>query len=453
MKELYKTVAMLLAMCALILPKAHANTFSHMAPADTVYYVEGSLSELQTVMGYQSTDILIQIHKLGLSTEGKKEREEEAFVSFVYDVSTKLANHLHEIYSQLPNNPWNNDRYAFYLDGLFPVLHLSTAKASNIHASIVNDARKNALAIRTENWGGNKIWYVALNPKPDKELGLLELTMVLASDQLTLSVTSNKMPLLRKMKVLGLAPDTNSLEDDGSKFSRLVQDRSKQGTHGFVSTLNLGRMLVANPTTTAGVDLTIYFPKLAKDMAFRGNKRACTRELDELLNMAPFVIGSSRVQNVTDGVELQSNLFIDIQSLTLADHLYGLNGPLRLNDGVKSMLLDVSVAFNFTDAAWKLLQLKDYFESYSGSCPEILSLYDDIVRNVKFAEIALGTSFVEGINGLNFGVSELELNKQYPEYSSVEAYASVATINLNIIKNAAQLIPKEYGLSIPATGT
>ena len=99
MKGLYHIAAMLLAVCTLILPKAHANSlpsFSHLAPADTVYYVEGSLSELETAMGYQSTDLLIQIHKLGLSVEGKTERQQEPLLSFAYDIGVKLANYLHE---------------------------------------------------------------------------------------------------------------------------------------------------------------------------------------------------------------------------------------------------------------------------------------------------------------------------------------------------------------------
>ncbi|HCH23478.1 MAG TPA: hypothetical protein DE179_04205 [Oceanospirillaceae bacterium] len=456
MKGLYHIAAMLLAVCTLILPKAHANSlpsFSHLAPADTVYYVEGSLSELETAMGYQSTDLLIQIHKLGLSVEGKTERQQEPLLSFAYDIGVKLANYLHESYAQQSSYAWHNDRYALYLDGVFPVLHLSTAKAQAIHTAILSDARQNSLAIRTETWDENKIWYLALNAKPDQDLGLLELTMVLAGNQLTLSVTSNKMPLVRKMKVLGLVPDAKSLLDEEAILSPLASTRLQQGATGFVNIVQLGRMLVANPTTTAGIDLNLYFPALAKDLAFKQNKRACTEELDALLHMAPFLVASSNVRKVAHGVELESDLFIDIQSPILAEHLYSLNGPLRLNNTATPMLLDMSVAFNFTDMAWKLLQLKNYFESYGGSCPKIRTLFDAIVDEVKFAEIALGASFVEGINGFNFGVSELAINAQQPQSSHIEAYASVATINLNIIKNAAQLMPQEYGLSIPASGT
>ena len=456
MKGLYHIAAMLLAVCALILPKVHANsttTFSHLAPADTVYYVEGSLSELETAMGYQSTDLLIQIHKLGLSAEGKTERQQEPLFAFAYDIGVKLASYLQESYAQQPSYAWHNDRYALYLDGVFPVLHLSTAKAQAIHTAILIDARENSLAIRTETWDENKIWYLALNAKPDEDVGLLELTMVLADNQLTLSVTSNKMPLVRKMKVLGLVPDAKSLLYEEAVLSPLVQTRLQRGTTGFVNVVQLGSMLVAKPTTTAGVDLNLYFPALAKDLEFKQNKRACTEELDALLNMVPFLVASSKVRKVAHGVELESDFFIDIQSPTLAEHLYSLNGPLRLNNTATPMLLDMSVAFNFTDMAWKLLQLKNYFESYGGSCPEIRSLFDGIVDEVKFAEIALGASFVEGINGFNVGVSELDINTQQPQSSHIEAYASIATINLNIIKNAALLIPQEYGLSIPASGT
>ena len=456
MKALYNIAAMLLAVCALVLPKAHANTFStfsHMAPADTVYYVEGSLSELETAMGYESTDLLIQIHKLGLSEEGKKERQEEPFFSFVYDVGVNLASYLHETYAQLPSNTWNDDRYALYLDGVFPVIHLSTEKAQAIHASILNDALINYLPVRTETWDEKDIWYLTLHPDPAKDLGVLELAMVLSGDELTLSVTSNEMPLMRKMKVLGLVSDFKSLADDDSKFSRLVQASSEQGATGFVNTVNLARMLVANPTTTAGVDLNLYFPKLAKDLVFKENKRECAKELDELANIAPFIVASTNVHNGTDGVELQSDFYINIGSAILSEHLYSLNGPLRLNGNAAPMLLDISTAFNFTDVARKLMELQSYFESYTGTCPEIRSLYADITGEGNFAKMALGASFVEGINGLNLGVKELEINMQHPEQSNVEAYASISTMNLNIIESAAKLIPEEYNFSIPEVGT
>ena len=164
MKGLYNIAVVLVAVWALMLPKAHANsfsTFTHLAPADTVYYAEGSLSELETAMGYQSTDLLIQIHKLGLSAEGKTERQQEPLLAFAYDVAVKLANYLQESYAQQPSYAWHNDRYALYLDGVFPVLHLSTAKAQAIHTALLSDARENSLAIRTETWDENKIWYLA----------------------------------------------------------------------------------------------------------------------------------------------------------------------------------------------------------------------------------------------------------------------------------------------------
>ena len=231
-----------------------------------------------------------------------------------------------------------------------------------------------------------------------------------------------------------------------------MQASSDQGSTGFLNTVNLGRMLVANPTTTAGVDLNLYFPELAKDLVFKENKRECAQELDELANIAPFIVTSTHVNNGADGVELQSDFYINIESAILAEHLYSLNGPLRLNDDAAPMLLDISAAFNFTDAARKLMELQNYFESYTGTCPEIRSLYADIIGEGNFAQMALGASFVEGINGLNLGVKELEINTQHPEQSNVEAYASISTMNLSIIESAAKLIPEEYNFSIPEAG-
>lgn len=433
--------------------KAYTSSYTHLAPEDTVYYVEGSLADLETVLGYQATDMLIQLNRLALSEEGETERNKEPFLTFGYDLSLKFFDYLHQTYSNTDPIKRSNGRYAFYLDGLFPVFHFSSSSSKGIFDAFINDAKVNDMAIRTESWGDSQIWYIALTKEPDKDVGLLELTMVLVGDQLTLSVTSGVMPLVRKMKVLGLVPDTKPLSDSKSRFARMVNSTPDEGMHGYLNVVNLGRLFTANPSTTAGIDLNLYFSKAAKDMGFRKNKGVCTQELDDLLALTPRVIGRLYVDEKANKIEMDSSAVVEVEDRQLAEQIHSLNGELRLLEDSGSSLFDVAAAFNFTDASWKLLALKGYLESYEGECPEIVDLYEDILRDVEFTEIALMASFAEGVNGFNAGVSSFEINEEVPIESKIQGYASISTVNLNILRSLIQLAPEEYRDLMPEPGT
>lgn len=433
--------------------KLLAATFTHLVPEDTVYYVEGSLPDLEMAVGYQATDLLIQVNKAGLSEAGIEERKQHPALSYGYDLAVKLANHLHESYLKDSFQKSLNGRYAFYLDGLFPVIHIDSPSSAEIQAALLADAKQNAMTIRTEQWGGNTISYVAMNSKKDREFGLLELTTVHTGDQLTLTITSDVMPMIRKMKVLGLVSDARNLKESNSRFSKLVENTPADGIHGYLNVVSLGRLISSNPSTTAGVDLNLYFPDVAEDMGFSSHKGVCSQELDELLALVPTMIGRVYVEEDSQGVEIDSSLVIEIQDQALAEHIYGLNGSLRLIENADKNILNVATALNFNDASWKLLGLKNYLESYSGQCPDILSLYREIVREVGFSEIALIASFLEGVNGANIGVSHFKLNENVPLASQLQGYASVSTLNLNILRNLSQMAPEEYQSLIPEPGT
>ena len=301
--------------------KAYTSSYTHLAPEDTVYYVEGSLADLETVLGYQATDMLIQLNRLALSEEGETERNKEPFITFGYDLALKFLDYLHQTYSNTDPIKRSNGRYAFYLDGLFPVFHFSSSSSKGIFDAFINDAKANDMAIRSESWGDSQIWYVALTKEPDKDVGLLELTMVLVGDQLTLSVTSGVMPLVRKMKVLGLVPDSKPLNNSKSRFARMVNSTPDEGMHGYLNVVNLGRLFTANPSTTAGIDLNLYFSKAAKDMGFRKNKGVCTQELDDLLALTPRVVGRLYVEEKANKIEMDSSVVIEVEDRQLAKQL------------------------------------------------------------------------------------------------------------------------------------
>lgn len=433
--------------------KLMAASFTHLVPEDTVYYVEGSLSDLNTVLGYQATDLLIQVNKAGLSQEGIEERNKQPMLSYAYDMSVMLANYLHDSYAkQSPKKPIKG-RYAFYLDGLFPVIHITSPHSDQIQKELLTGAKQSSLKMRTEKWGDNEITYVALATEKNKDVGLLELTTVLVGDQLTLSITSDVMPMIRKMKVLGMVPDARNLKESETRFSKVIKSTPSDGMHGYLNVVNLGRLITSNPSTTAGVDLNLYFPEIAKDMGFKSEKGACINELDSLLLKVPTLIGRAHVEEYVEGIEISSKVFIEILDPVLADHIHSLNGSLRFIDNSENNLFDVATALNFTDASWKLLGLKNYLESYDGDCPELQSIYKEMLREIEFTEIALMASFVEGVNGANVGVSHFEINKEDPLKSKLQGYASLSTVNLNILRSLAQLAPEEYQGFIPEPGT
>jgi hypothetical protein len=430
--------------------KAALQTFRQHVPADTLYYLESKADQGVFLQGDNMQLVLAQIEASLAELESVEEfGEMPVFQFFAYllrdfmEQSKKGGAALSAHYGLD-----ETAAFAFYLDGLAPVIQVAIADKTAFMKVIHEASAASNLQYQEETWDGKPV-LVWQGPKGDDKFPALSVAMGFENQSVAVALVGQDEPLTRKLQRLALAPESHSLA--ASNTIRELQETNNYTDTlvGYVNFVEIAKTLLKPNQTSAGKDLLGVYRDYKRPL-----DGACASEVMELVQTMPrIVFGYDRFE-LNDGVlDMGSSTVLELTHPQVIDALKNLNGHLaphttRYDD----KLLAVGLGLDVSTLLPTINQLRNLFIQAQFQCPQ-LQMAQTQVKGVNPAILAMGTAMLQGVKGMGISLYDFEMTDLANGQFKADALLSVTAETPANLAALLGSLPGMQNVVVPGDGS
>jgi hypothetical protein len=425
--------------------------FQQQAPADTLFYVDGSLDWRTRSIDMGRLTSVSQMQSV--VDELEKIAEEISLPEF--DFFSILLNDFMAVRATGDKNfvaHYGLDKYmssAFYMDGLMPVLQFGVERPEAILKAFDKAGQESFLPRSTAMWGEHQVHYWTLNTGP--EVGFdLWFTLSLQDTIATITVIPENFSEARRLDILGLAPETRSLADTNAIATLRDEENFIDYMAGYFSVLELTRMLSGTESNKASMDLQ----QLTMNTTDSPFTPSCGQELTLMAEGMPRVtFGYDAVKKQGNSITMEGHAIIEVTNQDIAAQLTKLNGhlPSYVNSADDS-LFSMALGLDVTSLTPVFNDLRARFMANDFACAELAEL-QMAATAMDPSALAIATAMGQGISGVGLAIYDLDIKSLMAGLFSVDGLVTIAAENPALLVGLVGLVPELGSVVIPSDGT
>ncbi len=425
-------------------------------PADTVFYFGGTNSkELAEFM---------QGSKILGSTPSQIAVMEEAMSSMA-EGGDKTALFFKSLYSNLIENTDGSfaevvdfyggsmiGSYAFYADGIVPVLRMPINDATKLFAQLDKVSAESGLTPEAKVFEGKnlKMWTLNEDPAVEKQVKLIvadlgEMVVV------TLMAGNDSDDALKKR--LGFVKPEKSLADSGE--IKQLQTQYKY-TNDFIFSVNIVRIaqgFLDPENSEFGKGLLHYFSEPGEGLDIDLTPE-CKADYANIFAKVPRIVGGySKLDVNGNRLEMDFETLSEIKNPVVTQELMKIRGHIPEHAlSAQGKLFNFGFGINADTFVPAATSLWNAFISAEFTCDNLIQAQDG-ARQANPAMAGMFLGMVQGLKGIGASVFDLEMDMQTMMPSKVSAMVSATAENPQTIAAMASMVPFLAGLQIPADGS
>ena len=342
--------------------------------------------------------------------------------------------------------------YILYTDGLFPVFRAALANDQALPALLTKAAAETKYELKTEALGKGTVYTFPLIDEADAR-AKLTLGVMIYKKTLTISFFTDKDNQQAKLERFALANAGAS-----SAKVRWQQDGKNYGLdeflRGYIDFLSIANAIYS-PEHKANQQLMALLPDHDKEEFKENINPQCQTDVINLVSQSPrYLFGSIRQQFNNKQVELDFKTILELTNPELKANLTKLRGHLpnylTSND---RLVAGFGVGLDSHQLAQVATALWESFTKQEFTCPPLQKLQATVAEQNP-SVIGMGTAMLQGMNGVSFGLFDININNESIAESSIDAIATISAKQAKVLASmATQFAPFLKGVEIPADGT
>ncbi len=421
-------------------------------PADTALYFgvradSGLLSQMEGFYSHPGLgkDLQLLVDEL---QKGGGNPELRAFASSVLKDLIDTDGNAVSFFNQLGLDAAGAQQ--IYLDGMVPVVHLTSKTAGQFRSYWETRAKQSGLRIFSEDISQQNLLRIRLTPA-SQPLSV-DLLIAESGNTAVLSfVTPLDTPEELAQRVLVKQPE-KSLVASG----RLDQLKQKyQFTDHmalFVDIQHIARAVLNTESSRLSDDISQLFQLIGEVTVDQQLSQQCRNEYSDLASWVPqLVAGYTKVETDPE-LRLQSRSVLEIKSGDTLNLLKALNGHLPSHvSELDKQIIGLGVALDMDQLMPVLVQLWTSFNQIQFQCAELQRLQRQMAQNNP-ALLGVFTGMAQGIKGVAASLYDLEFGSLNSPVKSIDLLLTIATANPQLVANLVSTSPIGK-LSLPLDGS
>ena len=444
------------SLLTLVSSSAHANssellTFQKNAPADTTFYFDGLLDSKAAPVVPSLRIYNLQFELLLAQLEAISADEYSDEIAFLMILFREGLAAQAGGYHSLRHYYGLNDSLAsaVYLDGLIPVIQLAVDDKQSLIKRLSTASEQSGVMHKTKMWGRHAVDYWVLKTK--KDLGFdLWLTLATKGRVTSIAIMPAQLSQARRLDVLGLLPEAYSLAESQGMAQVRQSENFLDYTAGFVSLLEIARLIADPRSNKAGEDLITLFglEVLPKSSV------ACLREWLELArNIPKLVIGYDRLELQSQSATAEGHMLLQLKDPKITQALQQLNGNLpNYSLSAQDALISIAFGINMSALVPVFSQLRMQALSARFECGELITAQNGLMSS-DFSALMIAAATGQGVSGVGAALYDIDLSNIANGNFALDALLSVTSDHPRLLSNLVSFVPQLQFIQVPTDGS
>ena len=342
--------------------------------------------------------------------------------------------------------------FAFYSDGIMPVLRMDVANEDVFNALIEDAVQSSEWQYEWQDLGAFKArtWKLTANDKED------EAYLAISNHQgnVVITIVTNKDDLMAKQRRFGIVKPEMSLAT-----SSTVKDLKSRYSYtddmiGFIQFDQIAQAILSPESNSLGRDLLTYLPQNQFGQ-FQGNITAeCRVEYGQLADSMPRLVMGYQSLNVNNsGMEFDMHSALELTNTDVVTELQQMQGHLPLHSTMsRDKVFAFGLGVNADNIGPAVTALWTQFTNVEYNCRE-LQLVQDMARAQNPAMLGMMTAMAQGVQGVGVSLFDITMSDDNPMPGNIDVIASIATENPTTLLNMAKMLPFFADLTLSDDGT